>query len=158
MKKRIILLAALTAMALLVFSGVSMAATKTNNLNVTASVAANCNITSVTDVAFGAYDPTSATDLDANGDITFRCTKNTAYKTYLVGTRQMVGAVNADNLNFELYSDAGRTTVFASDNSGGSSNAPNNNPITQTIYGRVAALQDVSVDTYSRVLTATVEY
>ncbi len=93
-----------------------MAITKTNNLNVTASVAANCTITAVTDVSFGAYDPTSATDLDVNGDITFRCTKNTSYKTYMVDTRQMVGAVNADNLDFELYSDAGRTTVFPSDN------------------------------------------
>jgi spore coat protein U-like protein len=158
MKKRLLVLAIIAAIGVLALSSVSMAATKTNNLNVTASVAANCNIVSVTDVIFGAYDPTSATDLDVNGDLTFRCTKNTAYKTYLVGTRQMVGAVNSDNLNFQLYSDAGRTTAFPSDNSGGSTNAANNSPITSTIYGRVAALQDVSVDTYSRVLTATVEY
>jgi spore coat protein U-like protein len=158
MKKRLLMLAIIAAIGILALSSVSMAATKTNNLNVTASVAANCNITLVNDVIFGAYDPTSATDLDVNGDITFRCTKNTAYKTYLVGTRQMVGAVNSDNLNFELYSDAGRTTVFASDNSGGSTNAANNSPITQTIYGRVPALQDVSVDNYARVMTATVEY
>lgn len=158
MKKRLLMLSVLAAICILALSSVAMAATKTNNLNVTASVAANCNIVSVTDVAFGAYDPTSATDLDVNGDLIFRCTKNTAYKTYLVGVRQMVGAVNADNLNFELYSDAGRTTVYSSDNSGGSTNAPDNSPITSTIYGRVTALQDVSVDTYSRVLTATVEY
>ncbi|MEW6186544.1 MAG: spore coat U domain-containing protein [Thermodesulfobacteriota bacterium] len=158
MKKRIILLAALTAMALLVFSGVSLAATKTNNLNVTAAVQANCNFSSVTDVAFGDYDPTSATPLDVNGDMTFRCTKNTAYETYIVGTRQMVGAVESDNLNFELYTDAGRTTAFLADNSGPTSNAPDNSPITQIIYGRIAALQDVSVDTYSRALTITIEY
>ncbi|OGP49367.1 MAG: hypothetical protein A2Y79_09585 [Deltaproteobacteria bacterium RBG_13_43_22] len=158
MKKRLIILAVLAAIGILAMSSVSMAATKTNNLQVTAAVQANCNFISVTDVAFGDYDPTSATDLDVNGDMTFRCTKNTAYKTYLVGTRQMVGAVNADNLDFELYSDAGRTTVYPIDNSGGSSNAPDNSPITLTIYGRVTALQDVSVDTYSRTLTATVEY
>ena len=158
MKKRIIILAIFAAIGIMALSSVSMAATKTNNLNVTASVVANCNMVSVTDIAFGVYDPTSATDLDVNGDMTFRCTKNTAYKTYLVGVRQMVGAVNLDNLNFEIYSDAGRTTVFASDNSGGSTNAPDNNPITQTLYGRVTALQDVSVDTYAKVLTATVEY
>ncbi len=158
MKKRVILLAVLAAIGILALSSVSMAATKTNNLNVTASVAANCNIQSVVDVAFGAYDSTSATDLDAAGSMTFRCTKNTAYKTYLVGVRQMVGAVNADNLNFELYSDNGRTTVYPSDNSGGSTPAPSNAAITSDIYGRVTALQDVSVDTYSRVLTATVEY
>jgi spore coat protein U-like protein len=158
MKKRIIILVALIVFAILDLSGVSMAATKTNNLQVTASVAANCNIVSVTDIAFGAYDPLSATPLDVNGDMTFRCTKNTSYKTYLVGTRQMVGAVYSDNLNFQLYSDSGRTTVYPNDNSGASSNAPNFNPITATIYGRIPALQDVSVDSYSRTLTATVEY
>jgi spore coat protein U-like protein len=158
MKKRIIILAALIILAILAISGVSIAATKTNNLLVTASVAANCNIVSVTNIAFGAYDPISATDLDVNGDMTFRCTRNTPYKTYLVGTRQMVGAVYSDALNFQLYSDSGRTLIYPSDNSGGSSSAPNFNPITATIYGRIPALQDVSVDSYSRTLTATVEY
>jgi len=121
-------------------------------------VSGNCTIISVTDVAFGAYDTTSGTDLDAVGDMTFKCVKDTSYKTYLVGTRQMVGAVEANNLNFELYSDAGRTTVYPSDNSGGSTLSFNNGLKISTIYGRVPALQDVSVDTYSRVLTATVEY
>lgn len=158
MKKRIIILVALTAFSILNLRGISLAATKTNNLQVTASVAANCNIVSVTNIAFGAYDPISATYLDVNGDMTFRCTKNTPFKTYLVGTRQMVGAVYSDNLNFELYSDSGRTTVYPSDNSGSSSSAPNFSPITSTIYGRIPALQDVSVDSYTRTLTATVEY
>ncbi|OGP49365.1 MAG: hypothetical protein A2Y79_09575 [Deltaproteobacteria bacterium RBG_13_43_22] len=156
--KRIIILVALTAIGILDMSSISMAATKTNNLNVTASVATNCNIISVTDVAFGAYDPTNATDLDVNGDLTFRCTKNTAFKTYIVGTRAMVGAVNLDNLNFELYTDAGRTTVYPSTNAGGSTVTPNNSPIISTIYGRIPALQDASIDTYSKVLTAAVEY
>lgn len=158
MKKRIFLLMALTAVALLALAGVSMAATKTNNLNVTASVQANCTFSSVTDVAFGDYDPTSSTPLDATGDMTFRCTKNTAYQTYITGTRQMVGATHSDNLDFELYSDSGRTTVYPSSAPGVGGTASNNSPITLNIYGRIPAEQDVSVDTYSRALTATIQY
>jgi spore coat protein U-like protein len=158
MKKRIIILVALTAIGILAMSSVSMAASLTRNLNVTASVATNCSIISVTDVAFGEYDPTNATDLDVNGDLTFRCTKNTNYKTYIAGTRQMFGATYFENLNFELYSDVGRTTIYPSTNAGGSTLTPNNSPITSTIYGRVPAFQNASLDNYSKVLTVAVEY
>ncbi|OGP51650.1 MAG: hypothetical protein A2Y79_07970 [Deltaproteobacteria bacterium RBG_13_43_22] len=156
--KRFIIFAALIAFGTLAMSGVSMGATAGININFSAPVIPTCEITSITDVAFGDYDPLSGTNLDAVGKMTFKCVKNTSYKTYLVGTRHMVGAVEADNLNFELYSDDVRTTVYPSDNSGGSTLSFNNGLITSMIYGRVPALQDVSVDTYSRVLTATVEY
>jgi spore coat protein U-like protein len=157
MKKGIIILTALTAIGLLAMNGVSMAATKTNNLNVTATVVANCNITSVTDITFGTYDTTSATPLDANGDMTFRCTKNTSYKTYITGTRTMTGS-GADTLTFTLFTDAGHTTSFPIDNSGGATVAPSNAAIVKTIYGRVPATQDVGIDSYAKVLVATVEY
>jgi spore coat protein U-like protein len=149
---------ALIALGMTTMSGVSLGATASINLNLSAPVISTCEITSMTDVAFGVYDPLSGTNLDAEGKMTFKCVKNTSYKTYLVGTRQMVGAVAAENLNFELYSDDGHTTVYPSDNSGGSFVSENNGLKTSMIYGRVPALQDVSVDTYSRVLTATVEY
>jgi spore coat protein U-like protein len=157
MKKRIIILMALTAIVVLAMSSVSMAATKTNPLNVTATVVANCNITSVTDITFGTYDTTSLTPLDANGDMTFRCTKNTSYKAYITGVRAMTGG-GADTLTFTLFSDAGHTTAFPIDNSGAPTNAPSNAPISKTVYGRIPATQDVGVDTYAQVLVATVEY
>ena len=157
MKKRIIILTALVVIVVLAMSGVSMAATKTNNLNISATVVANCNITSVTDITFGVYDTTSLTPLDANGDMTFRCTKNTAYKAYITGVRAMTGG-GADTLTFTLFSDAGHTTAFPIDNSGAPTNAPSNAPISKTIFGRIPATQDVGVDSYSKVLVATVEY
>ncbi len=157
MKKRIIILTALAALGFLAISGVYMAATKTNNLNVTASVVANCNITSVTDISWGVYDTTSLTPLDANGDLTFRCTKNTNYKAYITGVRSMAGA-GADNLTFNLFSDAGHTTAFPIDNSGAPTNAASNAPISKTVYGRIPATQDVGVDSYTIALVAMVEY
>ena len=75
MKKGIIILAILAAF---VFIGTAMAATVSAPLRVTAGVVGTCNIKSVTDVSFGAYNTTSATPTDATGDITLQCTANTS--------------------------------------------------------------------------------
>ena len=158
MKKKIILLAALTAVVVLAISSVSMAAQKTNNLSVTATVAANCNIKSVTNIAFTNYDSWSGTPDDQTGDITLKCAKKTMYKLFITGTRQMLGATYSENLNFEIYSDSGRTLVFPSTNGGAAVQAPSSADIPNTLYGRIPILQDVSIDAYAKTLLATVEY
>jgi spore coat protein U-like protein len=134
----------------------SQAGTKTNILQVTATVIASCNINSVTDINFGNYDPISSVPTDAAGSVILQCAKDTAYKTYIIGTRSMTGG--SDTLNFDLYSDAGRTMTFPSDNSGSATNAPDINPITKIIYGRIPAQQNVGVANYTRMLTVTIEY
>jgi len=157
--KRLIILAALIAIVVLAVSSVSMAATqKTNNLQVTTAVAAKCDIKSVTDIAFGDYDPTSGTPDDQTGDITLKCAKKTMYKLFITGTRQMVGTTYAENLNFEIYSDGGHSTVFPSTNGGAAVQAPSSADIPNALYGRIPISQDVSVDTYAKTLVATVEY
>jgi spore coat protein U-like protein len=157
MKNKIIILTALTAISLLAMSGVSLAATKNNNLNVTASVVANGNITTMTDISWAFYYTTDLSNSTLNGDITFQLTKNTSYKVYISGTRSMIGA-GGDTLLFELWADAGYTVPFPSDNSGAPASAPSNAPITKTVYGRIPAGQDVGVDSYSMVLAVNVEY
>jgi spore coat protein U-like protein len=146
----------LMVVVLVAMASMAMAATKTNNLGVTANVAASCSITSVTDIAFGAYDPTSSTALDASGNMIFACVKSTSYKTYITGARTMTGG--GDNLNFQLYNEVGRTTTYASDNSVSGSTAPSSSPITTSIFGRIATLQDVGANSYTATLVATVEY
>jgi spore coat protein U-like protein len=123
---------------------------------VTANVVESCQITNVGNISFGTYDPLSATPKDADGSITFRCVKGTTYKAFIVGTRAMTGG--GDTLTFQLYSDAGRSTVFAIDNSGGTVTSTGINPIVQGIYGRIGPSQDVTVANYSTTLTVTVEY
>jgi spore coat protein U-like protein len=149
------LMIGLMVVAMVAMAGMAMAATKTNNLEVTASVAASCSITSVADIAFGAYDPTSGSNLDAAGNMVFRCVKNTTYNTYITGTRTMVAG--GDTLNFDLYTDAGRSSAFPS-TAGSGTSAPSLAPITTNIYGRIPASQDVGVNSYARTLVATVEY
>jgi len=144
--------------ALVLTAGAALAATATGNMNVSASVAANCRITGVTDITFGtAYDPTDPAANDSgSGDFTFRCTKNTAYGLYIAGTRTMTDGT--DTLNFELYEDAGRTTVYDSASPGNTATAASNGPVTENVYGRIPALQDVGVGAYAGSVTVTVEY
>jgi spore coat protein U-like protein len=145
--------------ALIVFVGgssLALAATATNNLGVSANVASACHISSVTDISFGAYDPTSGTPLDAAGNMVFRCIKNTSYKAYITGTRTLSGGT--DSLSFDLYSDSGHSAAFPADNSGGGTTAPSLSPITKDIYGRIPISQDVGAASYSATLVATVEY
>jgi spore coat protein U-like protein len=154
MKKLILIIVALS---LVIFAAQAKAATDTSSVTATATVAANCNVESVTNLDFGSYDPTSATaDDDGAGDVSFRCTKGTAYNTYITGARTMTDGT--DTLNFEVYQEAGRTTVYPNASPGSSGTAADNTVITSNLYGRIAALQDVQAGTYNGSVTFTVEY
>jgi spore coat protein U-like protein len=133
-----------------------LAATATNNLVVSASVPASCRITSVGNLSFGPYDPLNGTPSDAAGNVVFRCVKGTSYATYITGTRSMTGG--GDSLAFQLYNEAGRTSLFPSTNPGSGTTSTSINPITKDIYGRIAAGQDVIASSYTTTLIATVEY
>jgi spore coat protein U-like protein len=138
-------------------ANLAMATESTLPLNVTASVANSCTVSAVTGIAFGAYDPTSASPLDQTGSISFKCVRGTSYKTFITGTRTMTGA--GGSLPFLLFSDSGHTTPFANDNTVGGATAADINTINTNVYGRIAAGQDVAVGSdYAVALTATVEY
>src|SRR2546426_5364633 len=71
MKRTILSLAILSLISVPAFAG-----TATSNLSVTASVSANCTI-STTPVAFGAYDPigaNAAAALNGTGSVSVTCT------------------------------------------------------------------------------------
>ena len=147
--------------------GSAYAATATANLSVTATVIANCSI-STSAVAFGNYDPAvahSASPLDGTGTVTITCTKGSGPTVGLdVGsnasgsTRRMTDG--SEYLSYELYQNSGRTTVWGS--SGGAIYDPGAAPSyaarSLTVYGRVGAGQDVSVGSYSDTVVATVTF
>ncbi|KPK25068.1 MAG: hypothetical protein AMJ61_12995 [Desulfobacterales bacterium SG8_35_2] len=129
-------------------------------LNVTASVIGTCRvITPPADVAFGAYDPTDPVDnTNGQGSFTFRCTRGTDYGTFIVRNNQMTGP-GGEILNYELYTEAGRTsgTEFPVDDTVGTpDNAADNTPITIQVYGTIPAQQNVSVGDFSENVTFTV--
>ena len=158
MKKTISILA---AGGLLALAGTAMAATATSNFTVSASVSNGCRIsTAASAVNFGAYDPTDANPNDVGtGSFGYKCTKGTDYWTYITGVRQM--ADGPEILNFELYSDAGRTTTFPATKAaaGAATTSANNGEVTKSYFGRIPAGQDVTAGAApSAILTATVEY
>ncbi|GMR04574.1 MAG: hypothetical protein BMS9Abin23_0472 [Thermodesulfobacteriota bacterium] len=140
-----------------VTAGYAYALTATNALNVTASVISNCRIKSVTDIAFGNYDPTDVTNpTDALGDFTFKCTKGTGYDLYVTGTRSMT--FGTDTLTFELYTDAVRTNLWPNLSPGVTGTSASNADDVRNVYGRIPAGQDVGAGSYSGSVTITVQY
>ena len=169
MKTRILTFA--TAAALLFTAHSAVALTKSTTFNVSSSVAANCTI-SATDLNFGAYDPLVAnktTALDVNTTVTVLCTKgSTGVNVGLdLGTHTVAGnrfmSNGSDSLRYELYSDSAGGTVWSNGGAGlvtwpvfGPIGAGAGTP--HTVFGRVPAGQDVSVGSYTDVVTATVNF
>jgi len=144
------------------------AASATSNLNVTASVGANCTISTAT-VAFPAYDPVVAnasTNDDGTGSVIITCTRGTAATIGLglganaSGSQRRMKDATTDYLNYELYQDAGRATVWGTTGAGLLSPvaAPDKNPRTFTVYGRIPSAQDVPAGSYSDTVVATVNF
>lgn len=148
-------------------------------LNVTASIAANCTI-STTAVAFGPYDPVvanAATALNAAGTVIIGCTKGSAPTITLslgsnaVGSqRNMLNGSNADVLGYQLYQPTSTalpsTCTFPGTTVWGTTGSNIFTPTipaskatrTYSVCGTVAAGQDVSVGSYSDIVTATVNF
>ncbi len=168
------------AIALAAVAPAALAGSATSNLGVSASVAANCTITTAP-VAFGAYDPvvTNAPNpLNNNGSVTITCTKGSAPNVGLgLGshasgtTRRMQGGTSGDFLTYELYQPPNTTPGTACTYPGttvwGTAGANLFTPTVPTskasrlynVCGTVGAGQDVAADaSYTDTVVATVNF
>jgi spore coat protein U-like protein len=93
------------------------AGTASDNLAVSATVIASCNV-GTNPLAFGNYNPVSATALDAATTISVTCTSGTSYEVSMsagagagatVGSRKMSASGNL--LNYSIYRDSNRSNV-----------------------------------------------
>ena len=148
------------------------AATSTANLNVTATVGANCSI-STTALAFGAYDPIgthSAAPLNGTGSVVVTCT-NGASSTLTLGQGSHANTGSSDAaplrrlqdsgsnvLTYSLYQDSGRNTVWGNTALTGVSHTGTGSATSVTVYGQIAAGQNVPAGNYSDVVVATVTF
>ncbi|TFG92393.1 MAG: SCPU domain-containing protein [Syntrophobacterales bacterium] len=129
----------------------------------------NCRI-STTPVNFGTYDVFSQTVLDSTGTVSVTCNNLEKRPMFIKVTlsagnsgvfnpREMRSTSGQDRLKYYLFSDPSRTVVWG-DGTGGSSyvsaGVSRNSVFNALIYGRILPRQNVSVGTYSDVLTATV--
>lgn len=144
------------------------AATDTSTLGVSATVTANCQV-STTALAFGDVDVTSGSNVDGTGSFSVTCTNGAGWTATAdaglgtgatLATRKMSDGTNF--LNYVLYTDTDRTTVWGDGVGGttstiastGTGSAQDN-----TIYGRVPAGQtSLPAGAYSDTVTVTVTY
>ena len=169
---RKILVATLSSAALLTAAGTALADTQTSFINVSATVLKNCAVTS-NPLAFGNYTPNSGA-LTGNTTIKVNCTKGSAFTVSLnagtttggtVAQRLMTDGTNT--LQYNLYKDAGLSTIFG-DGSGGSATQTDNgkgmspaSAWSYTVYGSLpdsATNQDAPPGSYTDKITVTVSY
>ena len=145
-------------------------------LPVAAIAAVSCTVSAV-GVAFGTYNPLSATPTYANGSVQATCTLTGTTSTTVTltssysagasgnfGLRTMLSGANT--LGYNLYYDAAYTQVRG-DGTGGSQTGGATLNLTRTsptqtasgtIYGRIPAGQDVAAGSYADTIVVTVTY
>lgn len=136
-----------------------------------AAGAFHCTV-STTPVSFGVYDVFSTTPLDTTGAIALYCNnpeKKPMPITVTISTggsgsfnpRQMRLAGGSDRMNYYLFIDPSRTTIWG-DGSGGSSlftgTIVKTAPLNLTVYGRVPARQNLRAGSYTDTLVVTIDW
>ncbi len=147
------------------------AGTTNQNVNISATVNANCKFSNPVSIDFGNYDPISTNltaPLDTSGSVDISCTKGvTAALTIDQGQnyssgRRFQGDVNTSSyLSYELYTSAARSTVWDSSVGGTVTYVSSTKTkTTETIYGRIPAGQTVDGSNYlySDVVTVTATF
>jgi spore coat protein U-like protein len=163
-KKTLIAAALLSAVA---FPGVAMANSTSANLSVTATVTANCTV-STSPVAFGSFDALAGSAIDATGGVTVTCTNGTSWAA-AAGAGSGTGATlasrklssGANLLNYSLFTDTGRTTLWGDGTATTATIANTGSGTAQavTIYGRIAASQAAApAGSYSDTVSVTITY
>jgi spore coat protein U-like protein len=129
----------------------------------------HCTATT-TPVSFVGYDVFSSYPLDSTGSITIYCNnpeKKAMPVTVSISSgaagsfnpRQMQRAGSGDRMNYYLFTDPSRTTIWG-DGSGGSSifrrTIDRETPVHATVYGRVPARQNLRAGAYHDSLVVTV--
>jgi spore coat protein U-like protein len=162
MKHRI---AVLLMLGLMPWAELHAQTTATTTFKVTAKVNAVCAITA-SDLAFGNYTSATGTPLLGTTILQATCTPNSSYNIGLsagtttgatINQRKMAAAANT--LNYQLYSDSARSTVWGN-TSGTDTVTGVGTGLAQphTVYGSIPAAQKSPAGDYQDVITVTVFY
>jgi spore coat protein U-like protein len=162
MSRKSVFAGACVLLAAAAFASPALAATATTTMTVSATVQATCSA-SATPLAFGTY---AGVQNDAASSLSVSCTSTTPYTISLnagtgtgatVATRKMTSGANT--LDYTLYSNSGRTTVWGQ-TVGTDTVAGTGNGSAQSIsvYGRIAGGQLPVPATYADTITATITY
>ena len=162
---RLYFIAAAAAVGLLSSASVSFAATSTATFTVQVTIVATCTINSASTLNFGSQGVFTA-NVDQTSTIQVQCTNTTPYNIGLdagtgtgatVAVRKMTSG--GTTVNYTLYSDSGRTTVWGT-TIGTNTVAATGSGAAQsyTVYGRIPAQTTPAPGTYADTVTVTVTY
>jgi spore coat protein U-like protein len=164
-KRKLVLTAVLAAAWFLQSVELPLAATATSSFTVSITLAATCTINSASALNFGNQGILSA-NVDQTSTIQVTCTNTTPYNIGLdagtgagatVATRKLTSG--GATVNYTLYSDTGRTTVWGNtvgtDTVAATGNGTGQN---YTVYGRIPVQTTPAPGTYSDTITVTVTY
>jgi spore coat protein U-like protein len=169
--------AALGTIAVLAALGASQAAHAQTALGVSATIGSTCLVTTV-NMAFGVYDPTSATDLNSTtaGQVQLVCTTGAVPKIDIsvglnagAGTQRKLKANASDFLNYDVYQPVstaagagcpavGVGTAWAAGTPFVVTAAPSTAQRNYNVCGRIPKLQSSAVGSYSDTLQATITF
>ena len=167
---RMLTVAGAVALTLGVTSG-TQAATDTSDVAVTATVVANCSISTTSAVAFGDYDPfgtQAASPIDQTGVLAVTCTNGANATVTLSEGDNAPGTSSAADpdrrmtddgtnfLNYSLFSNAGRTVEW--DDATGVAYTGTGTAGSLTVYARLPAGQNVPVGSYTDLVVATITF
>ena len=158
---------ALASSAAAAFTAPAEATTTSANLGVGATISSNCTL-STNAVDFGTVNAINGSSVDAAGGITVTCTNGTSWTATAdagsgsgatFATRKMAAGSNL--LNYTLYTDSNRTSVWGDGSSGNSTLSGTGSGTAQnvSVYGRIAAGQtSAPAGSYSDTVSVTVTY
>lgn len=154
------------AAALMCGSASAWAGSTMTFLQVSVTVVPNCRV-SVTDLAFGNYDPLLANieqPLDGSAQLQMVCTKNSQATVMFDAGRNGVASsrvmtMGTERVSYDLFRDSARTQRWGDGTDAihvvGTGNP---NPLQFTVFGRVPPGQEVGAGSYSDIVTATVDF
>ena len=151
------------------------AATDTGTMAVTTTVGMACTISTVGDLTFSSYDPTSGDANLASAAIASSCTlggsakitlgegtnKSISSSTAAIPVRRMAGTgiANAGTfLPYSLYQETGRTTVWGDTPETGKGFTATAGTDTSTVYGKIAAGEAASAGIFNDSVVVTLTY
>lgn len=135
----------------------AQAATETSTFQVTAEVAASCQITTNA-LAFGAFDPSLGTTASAALDVA--CTSGSTGTVTLASANTWTMVDGLESLAYGLFTDAGHVTAWNGTTTGQTvTGAGLSTPSTFTVYGKVDTQPAAKVSAaYADTVTVTVTY
>jgi spore coat protein U-like protein len=157
--------AALAACFLTAWAGSSQAASTTSTFTTQVAITATCTINSASTLDFGTQGVLAA-NVDQTSTIQVTCTNTTPYNIGLnagtgsgatVAVRKLTSG--GATVNYSLYSDSGRATVWgntvSTDTVAGTGNG---SAQSYTVYGRIPAQTTPAPGNYTDTITVTVTY